>query len=85
MRLSRRRKVYLAFFVACGLVFLSLFVVQAFVPQEQKAVQVQNGDAAAPRSGDSFSAIPMVLLTLPIAVVVAYVLEWRTAKNESKH
>jgi hypothetical protein len=36
---------------------------------------------ASEHTCDSFSAIPMVVLLLPIAAVAAYVLEWATAKT----
>jgi hypothetical protein len=80
-RLSQRKKVYLALFVACGMVFLSLLVAKALVHQEQMTATMREEGAMA-QDCDSLSAIPIVLLMLPIAAVVAYVLEWRTANNE---
>jgi hypothetical protein len=83
-KLSQRKKVHLALFIACGMVFLSLLVGKALVPQEQMTAPMREEGAIA-QGYDSLSAIPIVLLMLPIVAVVAYVLEWRTAKNEPTH
>jgi hypothetical protein len=79
-----KEKSLLELLIACGMVFISLFVAKALVPQEQMTAPMRE-EGAMSQGGDSMSAIPIVMLMLPIASVVAYVLGWRTAKNEPTH
>jgi hypothetical protein len=79
--LSKRKRVYLTLFVACGLIFVSLLALDALLPQEPIQNQIQVSDTAAQKVADSYSAIPAVLTMLPVAAVVAYVLEWRCSEK----
>jgi heme/copper-type cytochrome/quinol oxidase subunit 2 len=78
---TKKKIAFLTIVVACIMVVvLSMFFVQAF--SAQAASKAQDVAVTQPKS-DSFSAIPFLLLVLPVATLAAYVLEWTGSKKSS--
>jgi hypothetical protein len=77
---TKKKIAFLTVAATCVIVILSMFLAQAF--SAQAASKAQDVAVTQPQS-DSSSAIPLLMLLLPVAALAAYVMEWTGSKKSS--
>jgi hypothetical protein len=75
---NKKKIACLTLAVTCIVVIVSMFLVQAFSPLTPSA---SKGVETAKQWNNSLTALPLVILLLPIAAGVAFILEWRNSKK----
>ncbi len=79
LKLYSKKAAYIMLAMTCVLIISSILFVQAVPLQETPTTQEYN---TTQDQGNELSAIPLLVLILPIAAVAAYVLEWATSKGK---
>jgi len=78
---KKKKTTFLIVAATCVIVILSMFLAQAL--SAQAASKAQDVTVTEQPQRDSFSAIPLLMLVLPVAALAAYVLEWTGSKKSS--